>query len=142
MLSDELKINNWKNQSYDKVSKLTARFTIDGKEIVLPLKAMQCAGNKAPNTLKLPHAKKANNPGVSDSMNALDKTWKTIVKTGKIVLPKEVLWKSGQRYIGKILAYELPLTTVRWTTIMLGDTVLYIVDSYSQIFDLQKHVYR
>ena len=87
---DDLKINNWKNTSYAlRVSKMKAMFTINGKDIELPLKAMQCPV-KAPNTLKLPNVKKANNPGVDTSMKVLDNIWKTMVATGNIVLPKKL----------------------------------------------------
>ena len=89
-VTNDLKaLNVWKNDSYSKkVAQLTARFTINGEEMELPLKAMTCAV-RPPNTLQLPNTGKGNNPGVSESIAEMDTLWKTIVRTGKIVLPKK-----------------------------------------------------
>ena len=53
-VTNDLKaLNVWKNDSYSKkVAQLTARFTINGEEMELPLKAMTCAV-RPPNTLQL-----------------------------------------------------------------------------------------
>ena len=99
LLPNDLKaLNVWKNEKYSKkVSQLTAQFTINGKEMELPLKAMNCAV-RPPNTLALPNNGKANNPGVPESIQEMDKFWKTIVKTGKIVLPK--------KWFGKVIPID------------------------------------